>query len=78
MILMLVSILTLTIISSCSEEETPAKPVVTILELGQGDSHGNDHTATVGGDLHIEAEIDVQGREMFASFRQGILQDLDP
>ncbi len=30
---------------------------ITILELGEGDTHGNDHTATVGGEVHIEAEI---------------------
>jgi hypothetical protein len=47
--------------NSCKKEETPAKPVINILELGEGDGHGNDHTAVIGGDLHIEAEIVAEG-----------------
>jgi hypothetical protein len=48
--------------TACNKEETPAKPVINILELGEGDSHGNDHTAKIGGELHIEAEITAEGK----------------
>lgn len=49
------------IFTACNEEDPIAKPEVTILELGEGASHGNDHTAIVGGDVHIEAEIVAEG-----------------
>jgi hypothetical protein len=49
------------ILHSCNKENDPAKPVINLLELGEGDSHGNDHTAKVGGELHIEADITAEG-----------------
>ncbi len=40
--------------NSCNkEEETLAKPVINLIELGLG----NSHVAYIGADLHIEAEI---------------------
>lgn len=48
--------------TSCEKDDEVAKPVIAILELGKGDSHGNDHTAKIGGDLHIEAEIIADGK----------------
>ncbi|MBN1820665.1 MAG: DUF4625 domain-containing protein [Prolixibacteraceae bacterium] len=51
-----------TFFTACNEDDPIAKPEVTILELGQGDSHGNDHIAIVGGDVHIEAEIIAEGK----------------
>ncbi len=48
--------------TACNKEETPAKPVINILELGEGDTHGNDYTAKIGGELHIEAEIVAEGK----------------
>ena len=51
-----------TFVISCDEEDPIAKPEITIMELGEGDSHGNDHTAVVGGDVHIEAEIIAEGK----------------
>lgn len=51
------------ILNACKEDEpTIAKPVITILELGDGDSHGNDHTASIGGDLHMEVEVVAEGK----------------
>lgn len=48
--------------TSCEQDDTTPKPDINILELGEGDSHGNDHTAKIGGDLHIEAEIVAEGK----------------
>lgn len=49
--------------AACNDDETTfAKPEITILELGEGDNHGNDHTAKVGGELHIEVEIVAEGK----------------
>ena len=48
------------VFTSC--EDDPAPPVITILELGDGDTHGNDHTATVGGELHMEVEVVAEGK----------------
>jgi hypothetical protein len=48
--------------TACVKDDIPARPLVTILELGDGDSHGNDHTAKVGGDLHIEVDIIAEGK----------------
>lgn len=47
--------------ASC-EKDNAARPVITILELGEGDTHGNDHTAKIGGELHIEADIVAEGK----------------
>ena len=48
--------------TACNDDDdTIAKPEVTILELGEGDTHGNDHTAKVGGELHMEVEIVAEG-----------------
>jgi hypothetical protein len=49
------------VLHSCKKEDETAKPVINLMELGEGDTHGNDHTAKVGGDLHIEAEITAEG-----------------
>jgi hypothetical protein len=49
-------------IIACDKDDTPSKPVITILELGEGDSHGNDRTAKIGGDLHMEIEVVAEGR----------------
>jgi hypothetical protein len=43
-------------------DKDPASPVITILELGEGESHGNDRTAKIGGDLHMEIEVVAEGR----------------
>lgn len=48
--------------TSCEKDDEVAKPVITILELGKGDSHGNDHTAKIGGELHIEVDIIAEGK----------------
>jgi len=47
--------------TACDDDNEIAIPEVTIMELGVGASHGNDHTAIVGSDLHIEAEIVAEG-----------------
>lgn len=44
------------------EDDTPAKPVVTIHELGQGESHSNDRMATIGQSLHMDVEIVAEGK----------------
>ncbi len=48
--------------AACNDDDTIAKPEITILELGEGDSHGNDHIAKVGGELHIEVEVVAEGK----------------
>jgi len=47
-------------LSSCSKEDEAviAKPVISLLELGLG----NSHVAYIGADLHIEAEIVAEGK----------------
>lgn len=47
-------------LSSCENDEV-AKPVISILELGEGESHANDFTAKIGGDLHMEIDIVAEG-----------------
>ncbi|MGV8138992.1 MAG: DUF4625 domain-containing protein [Mangrovibacterium sp.] len=44
--------------TSCDKDDDVAKPVISELELGIGDSH----VAYIGADLHIEAEIEAEGR----------------
>ncbi len=49
--------------TACDDDDTTiAKPEITITELGEGDSHGNDHTGVAGSDLHVEAEIVAEGK----------------
>ncbi|WP_321345870.1 DUF4625 domain-containing protein [uncultured Draconibacterium sp.] len=49
--------------TACDDDDTTiAKPEVMIMELGEGDSHGNDHTGVVGSDLHVEVEIVAEGK----------------
>ena len=50
------------LMAACKKDESPAKPVVTIHELGQGDTHGNDNQATIGGSLHMDVEIVAEGK----------------
>ncbi len=57
----LVLVLTLGLFATACNKDHE-KPVIKLIELGQGDAHGNDHTATVGGELHIEAEIEAEGK----------------
>lgn len=48
--------------TACDNDDDPkAKPEITIMELGEGDSHGNDHTAIIGSDVHIEVEVVAEG-----------------
>lgn len=52
------------VIISCKKDkdDNPAKPVITINELGEGDSHSNNHVGIIGSDLHIEADIVAEGK----------------
>ncbi|NJK94364.1 MAG: DUF4625 domain-containing protein [Bacteroidetes bacterium] len=51
------------LISACSKkDDIPSKPVISIHELGEGDTHGNDHTAKVGGDLHMDIDVVAEGK----------------
>lgn len=58
--LIAIAITTVLFFSSCEKEAE--MPVITILELGNGDNHGNDQTAKIGSDIHIEAEIVAKGK----------------
>lgn len=55
-----IAIATVLFLTSCNKEVNA--PVIKILEIGDGDSHGNDHTAKIGSDLHIEVEIVAEGK----------------
>jgi len=58
------------VLNACKkDDEETARPVINLMELGDGDSHGNDHTAKVGGDCHIEAEITAEGTISLVSVR---------
>ncbi|MFV0471290.1 MAG: DUF4625 domain-containing protein [Paludibacteraceae bacterium] len=48
----------MTIFTSCEKDEDIAKPIISGLELGIG----NSHKAYAGADLHIEAEIVAEGK----------------
>lgn len=53
------------IFTSCQkdDDDNPSpKPVINLTEIGEGDTHGNDHTAKIGGEMHIEAEIVAEGK----------------
>jgi len=54
--------LTLVFTSCNNDDEETAKPVINNFEMGSGDDHGDDHSAHVGGDIHIEAEILADGK----------------
>ncbi|WP_297099333.1 DUF4625 domain-containing protein [Draconibacterium sediminis] len=54
--------LVITVIFFAACQKDPSPPVITILELGDGDTHGNDHTAKIGGDLHMEVEVVAEGK----------------
>lgn len=43
--------------TSCNKEENPAKPTVTLTEVG----HDNSKTAMRGDDMHLEADILAEG-----------------
>jgi hypothetical protein len=50
-------------LSSCSDNDEPTipAPVVNITELGSNHDNPNNNTATIGTDLHINAEIFAEG-----------------
>jgi hypothetical protein len=48
---------TMVYFTSCTKEEEPAKPTITITELG----HNNSGTAHPGDELHLEADIVAEG-----------------
>ncbi|NOU61953.1 DUF4625 domain-containing protein [Marinifilum caeruleilacunae] len=51
------------LITACdSDDDTNAKPEITILELGDGESHGDERTAKIGGELHMEIEVVAEGK----------------
>lgn len=51
-------LLILMILLSCSKMEDPSPPSISAFELG----YQNSHTATIGTDLHLEAEILAEGK----------------
>ena len=55
-----IAVATALTIYSC--DDSVSKPSIVLTEVGEGDSHGNDHTAFVGGELHVEAEIVAEGK----------------
>jgi hypothetical protein len=51
------------LMAACKKDDaSPAKPVIEIHELGQGDTHGNDHTAIIGSDIHIDVDVVAEGK----------------
>ncbi|MBN2634723.1 MAG: DUF4625 domain-containing protein [Prolixibacteraceae bacterium] len=57
-ILLLFVAATLVFFTSCEKDDEVAKPIIALTELGLSDSH----VAYIGADLHIEAEIEAEGR----------------
>ena len=51
-----------TILTSCNKENEVAKPEIIIHELGDGESHGDDHTAKAGGELHMDIDVVAEGK----------------
>ncbi|NBC81847.1 MAG: DUF4625 domain-containing protein [Bacteroidetes bacterium] len=49
-------------ITSCEKDEDVAKPVINSIEYGSGHDNPNSHSAHVGGDMHIEAVIEAEGK----------------
>ena len=46
------------LMAACKKDDAaPAKPVIEIHELGQGDTHGNDNIAIIGSDIHIDVDV---------------------
>jgi hypothetical protein len=56
-----ISMASVLLITACSDDEVDP-PVITIHELGEGDTHGNDHTAIIGGELHMDVDIVAEGK----------------
>ena len=42
--------------------EDIASPEITIHELGDGDTHGDERKATIGGELHMDIEVVADGK----------------
>lgn len=61
-VLLTLAVFTALFFAACEKNENPSKPIITILELGEGDTHGNNHIAKVGGDLHMEIDIIAEGK----------------
>lgn len=61
-VLLTLAVFTALFFAACEKNENPSKPIITILELGEGDSHGNNLIAKVGGDLHMEIDIVAEGK----------------
>jgi hypothetical protein len=59
--LIAITLATTLFFTACDDNDPIAKPEITILELGEGDSHGNDHTAIIGSDVHIEVDVVAEG-----------------
>lgn len=55
---LLLTIAMMALLASCEKDADTAKPVTNDMEIGLNDSH----TAYIGSDLHIEAEIVAEGR----------------
>ncbi|NPD43994.1 MULTISPECIES: DUF4625 domain-containing protein [unclassified Lentimicrobium] len=61
-LLISIALITAIVFSSCTKEDEIAKPVITIHELGHGDSHSNDYAVAIGGDLHMDVDIVAEGK----------------
>ena len=60
--------------TSCNKEEIPAKPTVTLTEVG----HDNSKTAMRGDDMHLEADILAEGKtNRVVCYQHGEFVDYD-
>ncbi len=60
-ILFAITLITGLFFASCEKENEVTKPVITIHELGGGDSHGSDNTAKIGDELHMDIDVVAEG-----------------
>lgn len=61
---LLIFVSLLVFVASCSKKEDKVvpKPQIKSLEVGEGATHGNDATAYIGSDIHIEGSIVAAGK----------------
>lgn len=61
-LLLALAFITAVFFTACEEDDSISKPIITIHELGDGATHGNDHTAIIGGELHMDIEVIAEGK----------------
>lgn len=69
LIILSVAFLVGLLLTSCDENDEVAKPIITILQLGDCSNDANSHTALVGHFLHMKVDIEAEGKVDYVQIR---------